>query len=152
MWRIQALGAALGIAFEAQLVGTDWVVTTIPGTAGQGGLPNQFGHDSPFGVTVDLAGTLYIADYGNSGSPKPRHRRYCASPALKSSVTMCKLISSPPPLIPPTCSNFKAPPMSSRHRLMRCIATRHHHPGGAYGYFRAVTARNGVRRFYRIKM
>jgi hypothetical protein len=51
-------------------VGTNWVVTTIAGTAGSSGSANgtngavQFDH--PYGIAVDPAGVLYVADTFNS--------------------------------------------------------------------------------------
>jgi sugar lactone lactonase YvrE len=50
-------------------VGTNWVVSTIAGTAGSGGPADgtngsaQF--NSPSGITVDANGNLYVADSGN---------------------------------------------------------------------------------------
>jgi sugar lactone lactonase YvrE len=49
-------------------LGTNWVVTTVGGLAGvQGGADgtnSRFG--GPYGITVDTAGNLYVADYPNS--------------------------------------------------------------------------------------
>ena len=49
-------------------VGTNWVVTTLAGRAGNpgfvGGSPGQF--DYPNGVAVDTNGNVYVADTGNA--------------------------------------------------------------------------------------
>jgi sugar lactone lactonase YvrE len=53
---------------KVALVGTNWVVTTIAGTAGSAGSADgtngaaQF--NGPVGITVDSLGQLYVADYG----------------------------------------------------------------------------------------
>src|ERR1035437_3295132 len=53
---------------KVALVGTNWVVTTIAGTAGSAGSVDgtngaaQF--NEPVGITVDGLGQLYVADYG----------------------------------------------------------------------------------------
>ncbi len=51
-------------------VGTNWVVTTLAGLAGSAGSGDGPGSaarfNSPFGVAVDSAGNLYVADLGNN--------------------------------------------------------------------------------------
>jgi len=51
-------------------VGTNWVVTTIAGTAGNGdsadGTNGSAQFNSPSGITVDTPGNLYVADSGNN--------------------------------------------------------------------------------------
>jgi hypothetical protein len=51
-------------------VGTNWVVTTIAGTAYNYGLTNGVGaaaaFDNPTGIAVDSATNLYVADWGNN--------------------------------------------------------------------------------------
>jgi sugar lactone lactonase YvrE len=50
-------------------VGTDWVVTTVAGLAQNGGSSDGTNSDArfgvPWGITVDGAGNLYVADTGN---------------------------------------------------------------------------------------
>jgi len=50
-------------------VGANWVVTTLAGLAGTYGSADGTGiaarFHAPFGVAVDSAGNLYVADYGN---------------------------------------------------------------------------------------
>jgi sugar lactone lactonase YvrE len=51
-------------------VGTNWVVTTLAGTAGKPGSADGIGRDArfygPFDVTADSAGNLFVADGGNN--------------------------------------------------------------------------------------
>lgn len=55
---------------EVTPVGTNWVVSTIAGTALSGGSADGTNgsarFDSPSGITVDTNGNLYVADYQNS--------------------------------------------------------------------------------------
>ena len=51
-------------------VGTNWVVTTLAGSAGNAGYADGTGtnalFNSPAGLTVDSAGNVYVAEFGNS--------------------------------------------------------------------------------------
>lgn len=59
--------------------GTDWIVSTIGGTVGAPGSADGVGSEArfkkPFGITVDAAGVLYVADFSNHtirrGTPIP---------------------------------------------------------------------------------
>ncbi len=55
---------------EVSPVGTDWVVTTIAGTAGIPGNANGFNStarfNEPVSIAADVQGNLYVADYGNN--------------------------------------------------------------------------------------
>jgi len=50
-------------------VGTNWVVTTLAGSAGNSGSTDGTGTNAlfnfPFGLAVDSVGNVYVADYGN---------------------------------------------------------------------------------------
>ena len=67
-------------------VGTNWVVSTIAGTAGSGGPADgtngsaQF--NNPSGITVDTNGNLYVADFYNSTIRKGQIAAVLAVPAL----------------------------------------------------------------------
>ena len=55
-------------------VGTNWVVTTIAGTAGNrgsvDGTNNEARFDSPYGVVADTAGNIYVTDTFNDAIRK----------------------------------------------------------------------------------
>jgi sugar lactone lactonase YvrE len=59
---------------QLTLVGTNWVVTTLAGLArhpgGADGIANAARFNFPFGVAVDSAGTLYVADTYNDAIRK----------------------------------------------------------------------------------
>jgi DNA-binding beta-propeller fold protein YncE len=50
--------------------GTEWIVSTIGGKAGEFGAVDGVGSEArfkkPFGITVDAAGVLYVADFSNN--------------------------------------------------------------------------------------
>ncbi len=50
--------------------GTDWIVSTIGGTVGTPGSADGVGSEArfkkPFGIAVDAAGVLYVADFSNN--------------------------------------------------------------------------------------
>ncbi|MGO8925394.1 MAG: hypothetical protein ACLQU3_00505 [Limisphaerales bacterium] len=54
---------------EVMPVGTNWVVTTLAGLAGNPGSADGMGSaarfNNPSGIAVDSAGNLYVAEYGN---------------------------------------------------------------------------------------
>jgi large repetitive protein len=138
------------------LDGTNWVVTTIAGTpgiigAGVGtGSETEFGHDSPFGVTIDNANNLYIADYGLSRVVKG------IAPAGPPKITNIQFVSGNVQI----AFTSDAADTPDLFALQSSINV-----GGTYadvappatitqegsGSFRAVTAPSGSVRFYRIK-
>jgi hypothetical protein len=83
-------------------VGTDWVVTTLAGLAGIAGSTDGTGTNAlfhfPWGVAVDIAGNVYVADGNNYDIRKryPRTRDYLLRARFRvhgRTVRLCSLVT-----------------------------------------------------------